>query len=60
MPSNIGAAFELPAGEPGRFTLISPWAEDAQKPQFTATAGWPLRLTLKPFEVLILEAVNTP
>jgi hypothetical protein len=57
---DVGAAFELPAGTPGRFTLRRPWAEDAQKPQFTAMAGRPLRLTLKPFEVLILEAVNTP
>jgi hypothetical protein len=55
-----GAAFELPAGAPGRFTLASPWAEDEQKPQFTAEAGRPLRLKLKPFEVIVLEAVNIP
>ena len=51
-----GVAFELPAGAAQRFTLHSPWAEDAAKPALTAEAGQPLRLTLQPFEVLILEA----
>jgi hypothetical protein len=55
---DVGIAFELPAGTPGGFTLISPWAEDAQKPPIKAEAGRPLRLALKPFETVILETVN--
>ncbi|MBI5685877.1 MAG: enterotoxin [Verrucomicrobia bacterium] len=54
---DIGTAFELPAGAATKFTLKSPWAEDAQKPALTAEAGKPLRFTLKPFEILVFDAV---
>jgi hypothetical protein len=57
---DVGIAFELPTGAPGSFTLVSPWAEDAQKPHLRAKAGRSIRLTLKPFETVILEAVNAP
>ena len=57
---DVGIAFELPAGASGRFTLTSPWPEDAQKPPIKAKTGRPLRLTLKPFETVILEAVPAP
>jgi len=57
---DVGIAFELPAGAPGSFTLMSPWAEDAQEPPVRAEAGRPLRLTLKPFEIVILEATKAP
>jgi hypothetical protein len=49
--------FELPAGARTKFMLKSPWAEDAAKPELRAEAGKPLRLTLKPFEVLVFDAV---
>ncbi len=57
---DVGIAFELPPGVPGSFSLMSPWAEDAQKPPLTAEAGHPLRLTLNPFETVILETVKAP
>jgi hypothetical protein len=57
---DVGIAFELPTGAPGSFTLVSPWAEDAQKPHLKAEAGRPVRLTLMPFETVILEAVKAP
>ncbi len=57
---DIGIAFELPAGAPRGFTLRSPWAEDAKKPPVKAQAGQSLRLTLKPFETVILETAKTP
>lgn len=53
---DVAAAFELPPGAPTRYTLRSPWAEDAQKPPVTAQAGQPTRMTLAPFEVLLFEA----
>jgi len=56
---DVGIAFELPAGVPGSFTLMSPWVEDAQKPPVKAEAGRLLRLALKPFEIVILEATRT-
>jgi hypothetical protein len=51
------SAFQLPAGAPSGFMLKSPWAEDGDKPAQPVEAGAPLRLTLQPFEVLVLEAV---
>jgi hypothetical protein len=53
---DVGAAFELPPGAPRRYTLQSPWAEDARKTWPPAEAGKPLSLELAPFEVLVLEA----
>jgi hypothetical protein len=53
---DAGAVFELPGGAARQFTLHSPWAEDAAKPALSTQAGQPLRLALKPFEVVILEA----
>ena len=54
---DVGAAFELPPGAVTAYTLISPWAEDAVKPRIQAEAGKPLRVALKPFEVLVYDAV---
>jgi hypothetical protein len=54
-PLDVATAFELPAGASTRFTLKSPWADDAAKPTIAAEAGKPVRLTLRPFEVLVLE-----
>jgi hypothetical protein len=53
---DVGAAFELPAGAAGKFQLRSPWVEDAAKPALSAESNNPLTITLKPFEILILEA----
>ncbi len=53
---DLAQAFELPPGAPTKYTLKSPWAADAQKPAVAAEAGQPLRLTLQPFEVLVLDA----
>lgn len=54
---DVGQAFELPAGAARQFKLKSPWADDAAKPAVRAQAGKALRLDLKPFEVLVLEAL---
>ena len=51
-----GAAFELPPGAPPKYSLRSPWAEDAPKPALAAEIGKPLRLLLQPFEVVVLDA----
>ncbi|MFI5380329.1 MAG: enterotoxin [Tepidisphaerales bacterium] len=53
---DVGAAFELPPGAATRFTLTSPWPDDAAKPAIAAEAGKPARLALKPFEVVVLDA----
>jgi hypothetical protein len=53
---DIGAAFELPAGAPTRYSLRSPWDEDASKPALIAEAGKSLSIPLKPFEVVVLMA----
>jgi hypothetical protein len=54
---DIGAAFELPAGAAAKFVLKSPWVEDAQKPLLTAVAGKPVSFSLKPFEILVFDAI---
>jgi hypothetical protein len=54
---DVGMAFELPAGAAGKWTLRSPWAEDANQRPLAAEAGKPLKLALPPFEVIILETV---
>jgi hypothetical protein len=37
------------------FTLKSPWADDADQPAVTLTAGKPHTFNLEPFEVITLE-----
>ena len=54
---DVAAAFELPPGARTKYLLKSPWAEDASKPALRAEAGKPLRITLKPFEVVVLDAL---
>ena len=53
---DLGAVFELPGGAVKKFSLRSPWPEDTTKPALSAETGKPLRVTLHPFEVLILAA----
>ena len=57
---DIAMAFELPAGAATRFLLKSPWAEDADTAEILATAGKPSSFALKPFEVLLLDAIPVP
>ena len=53
----VRAAFQLPPGATKEYTLASPWKEDAGQPHLRAAAGQPLRLSLKPFEVVVYDAV---
>ena len=53
---DVGSAFELPARAARRYTLRSAWAEDGGKLPLIGEAGRPLDITLKPFEVVVLEA----
>ena len=57
---DVRAAFELPAGAKTKYQLKSPWAEDASKPALAAEAGKPLRVALKPFEVVVFDALPAP
>ena len=57
---DIGAAFELPTGAPTEFALKSPWAEDAAQPALYTKSGQSLLLKLKPFEVLVFDAIPVP
>jgi hypothetical protein len=52
---DLAATLELPAARDYR--LESPWKEDAERPALTIPAGQPHRFELKPFEVLVLEAI---
>jgi len=56
----VGTAFELPPGAPSSYRLMSPWKENPARDPVTAAAGKPLRLTLKPFEVAVFDAVPFP
>ncbi|MGA2255033.1 MAG: hypothetical protein ABSG53_10255, partial [Thermoguttaceae bacterium] len=55
---DVQLAFQLPTGAAAKFVFKSPWAEDGGKPALPAEAGKPLRLALKPFEVVVLEAAE--
>jgi hypothetical protein len=54
---DVAAAFELPRGGQTKYLLKNPWAEDASKPALRAEAGKPLPITLKPFEILVLDVL---
>jgi hypothetical protein len=57
LPLDLGKAFELPSGAARKFTLRSPWKSDAVRPAITLSAGQPHTFELKPFEVLVFDAV---
>lgn len=57
MTVDIGQVFELPPNAVKKFSLRSPWKEDADKAPIELTAGQPKTLTLHPFEVLVFDAV---
>jgi len=54
---DIGKALELPPGTPRVYSLKSPWRQDANKPSVTLTAGVEHTFRLKPFEVLVFDAL---
>ncbi len=54
---DIGKTFELPPGAAQKYSLRSPWREDAQKPAIELTAGRPHAFELQPFEVLVFDAL---
>jgi hypothetical protein len=56
---DAGEAFELPSGSPPRFLASSPWNREgaAASSPISLAAGEKHTFTLKPFEVLTLEAL---
>jgi len=53
---DASAVFELPAGAPRRYRVISPYA-DTPAPVKEWVVGRPITIALKPFEVIVLEAI---
>jgi len=53
---DIGKTFELPAGAAQKYSLKSPWRQDADKPAIVLSAGKEHTFELKPFEVLVFDA----
>lgn len=53
----VGTAFELPPAAPAKYSLQSAWAEDREKPALRIEAGKPLQFNLKPFEILVFDAI---
>jgi hypothetical protein len=54
---DVRTAFELPPGAVATYTLTSPWAAEAGIPPMQAGSDQLLCLTLKPFEVLVYDAM---
>jgi hypothetical protein len=54
---DVGKAFELPGDAPKRFTATSPWKKDQKQKPIPMSAGKIHVFTLRPFEVLNLEAI---
>jgi len=49
---------ELPAGAPTRYKMVSPYKQDVPKAlQGRVKTGTPVTITLKPFQVLVIEAL---
>ena len=53
---DIGKAFELPSGAAEKYSLKSPWKEDASSEAIVLSAGKTHTFELKPFEVLVFDA----
>jgi len=49
--------FELPEAAAKDYLLRCPWSERAEQHELRATAGQTVRIPLKPFEVVVLEAI---
>jgi hypothetical protein len=54
---DVAKAFELPAGTPRTYQAHSPWLKDHDSKPLRFTAGKVHTLTLRPFEVINLEAL---
>ena len=54
---DVARALELPAAAPRTYRAHSPWKADAARPPLLLTAGRLHALSLKPFEVLVLDVV---
>jgi len=54
---DMANAFELPDGAPRKYTLKSPWKEDAGKPPIELSAGTGHTFALAPFEVFVWDAM---
>ena len=54
---DIGKAFELPEGAARKYSLKSPWKEDAHRDAIELSAGEPHTFELAPFEVLVFDAL---
>lgn len=52
---DLNKVFELPETYQGTFNLKSPWKEDSNEKALTIDSNIVHRITLKPFEVLVLE-----
>jgi len=55
---DIGKAFELPSGAAEKYSLKSPWKEDTGSEAIVLSAGKTHTFELKPFEVLVFDAVH--
>jgi len=53
---DIGKAFELPNGAAEKYSLKSPWKEDAVNEAIVLSAGKKYTFELEPFEVLVFDA----
>ena len=53
---DVAKAWQLPAGAAAKYTLKSPWAEDASKPSVDVQTGETHVFQFRPYEVLVLEA----
>lgn len=53
---DIQKAFEIPQGSSKKYRAHSPWKADAQESSISLEAGKVQHISLKPFEVLTLEA----
>ena len=54
---DIGKAFELPKDAAQKYTLKSPWKKDADKPPIMLSVGKNHTFELKPFELLVFDAM---
>ena len=55
---DIGKAFELPNGAAEKYSLKSPWKQDASVEAIVLSAGKEHTFELKPFEVLVFDAMS--
>jgi len=53
---DIAKAFELPTGAAEKYSLKSPWKDDANQAAIALSAGKTHTFELKPFEVLVFDA----